>query len=320
MHKAKILTLIAFSFLLWSEFSPAQQENWTPAYSGEQLDIINNALGKWKQDEKYSVVKDIFGDHSYKPDWNAAKADATPWDLVPESFKNEREARKAGCQCDYLKSMEKKTCLLKFAEGQGVWIFVYDQDAHGKYIKSGVITPPSWYEFASVALVEVFGTGKPKFILIEHQGDHGTGCDEKIHWLLGWHDGTFHTVFRETVYLMIDSLGQQTFYRLNYKFVKSKTPRIETKSSYDLVSVTASPYDFHSSWRDWFFWNEKDFTFYDPKVEDEKVRFDSGFGNEFRFRQNIETNRIRILKLPPLPAKMWDDGEVEKYWEGIGVE
>jgi hypothetical protein len=318
--KAKFLTLFVACFMLLCGLTTAHQENWTPAYNDEQLDIINNALGKWKPDEKYPVVKDIFGDKSYKPDWDAAKPDATPWDLVPDSFKNEREARKAGCQCDYLRSTEKKTCLLKFAEGQGVWIFVYDQDASGKYIKSSVITPPTWYQFASVALVDVFGAGKPKFILIEHQDDHGTGCDEKIHWLLGWHDGAFHTVFRETVYLMINGLGEQTYYRLNYKFVKGKTPRIETQCSYDLVCVTASPYDFHSSWLDWLFWNEKDFSFYDPKVEDEKARFDSGFNNEFHFRQNLETNRIKILKLPPLPQKMWDGEEVEKYWKGIEVE
>jgi hypothetical protein len=317
--KAKKLILFVAFVVLLNGLSTAQ-ENWTPAYSDEQLDIINNMLGKWKQDAKYPVVKDIFGDHSYKPDWDAAKVDATPWDLVPDSFKDEKEARRMGCRFDYLKNTETKTGLLKFAYCQGVWLFVYDQDASGKYIRNGVITPPTWYDFASVAFVDVFGTGKPKFILIEHQGDHGTGFDEKIHWLLGWHDGTFHTVFRETVYLMIDGLGQQTYYRLNYKFVKGKTPRIETQSSYDLVCVTASPYDFHSNWRDWLFWNEKDFSFYEPKVEEEKASFDSGFNNEFHFRQNLETNRIKILELPPLPSKMWDSEEVEKYWKGIEVE
>jgi len=316
----KFLTLLIAFLVLLDRQVWADQTNWSPAYSEKQLDIINNSLEKWKQDQKYPVVKDIFGDICYQLNWRSVKADATPWDLVPSTFKDEQEAREAGCQCGYLKSMQKKTCLLKFCEGQGVWIFVYDQDASGKYIKTGVITPPSWYQLASVALVDFFGSDKPKFILVEHQGDHGTGCDEKIHWLLGWHDGAFHTVFRETVFLQIDGLGEQTCYRLNYNFVKGKLPRIETQSSYDLVSVTASPYDFHCNWSDWLFWNEKDFSFYETRIEDEKAMYRTSFGNEFHFRQNVETNRLKILKLPPLPQKMWDGEEVENYWKDIGVE
>jgi hypothetical protein len=61
------------------------------------LDIINNVLGKWKPDDKYPTVKDIFHDRSRKPDWDKAKADATPWELAPDSFKDEAEAIKAGC-------------------------------------------------------------------------------------------------------------------------------------------------------------------------------------------------------------------------------
>lgn len=304
--------------MLLHGISAAQQTNWTPAYSDEQLDTINNALGKWKQDKTYPAVKDIFRDHSYKPDWEHAKPDATIGDLVPDSFKDEREARSAGCKCDYLKSVNKKTCLLKFAEDQGVWIFVYDQDASGKYVRTGVITPPTWHEVGSVALVDVFGSGKPKLILIEHEGDCGTGMEEKIHWLLCWHDSAFHTVFRETVYLMVDGLGEETCYRLNYKIVKGKTPRIETQCAYDLVCATAEPYDFHSNWRDWLFWNEKDFSFYEPRVLDENAKFRTSFGNEFHFRQNVETKRIRILKLRPLPQNLWQYDEVQNYWKDIG--
>jgi hypothetical protein len=102
--------------------------------------------------------------------------------------------------------------------------------------------------------------------------------------------------------------------------LKGKSPHIETQSSYDLVCATVSPYDFHSNWRDWLFWNEKDFSFYEPRVENEKAVFTTSFGNEFHFRQNVEANRIRILKLPPLPQKMWNDDKVEKYWDGIGLE
>lgn len=161
-------------------------DNWSPACDEDQLETINRSLEKWKPEITYTVIKDVFRGRNYEPDWNVLKADATPWDQVPDSFRSERDARRAGCQCDFIKTSEAKTCLLKRASSQGAWVFVYDRDAAGKYVKSGVITPPTWYELASVALVDIFRSGRPKFILIEHQGDSGTGRDEKIHWILGW--------------------------------------------------------------------------------------------------------------------------------------
>jgi hypothetical protein len=315
--KVKIAVVLAACCAFFSELGAAGQTNWTPAYNDEQLDIINNALSEWKPSEKYPRIKDIFHNRSYEPDWRTANADATPWDLAPDSFKDEQEALKAGCQCDYLKSMEKKTGLLKLALGQGAWIFTYDPDSTGRFNKSGVITLPTWYGFASVALVNVLGRDKPKFILIEHVGDHGTGIDENIHWLIGWHEGAFHTVFREIVHSTIDWPGEDIFYQMNYRIVKGKEPRIETKCQYEQVDVAATPYDFHSSWRDWFFWNEKEFSFYDPKVEEEEIQDGVQYYGEPGFRLNLETNRVNILKMPPLPQRMWDDSEVEKYWNAV---
>lgn len=322
LHKSlcRKIKVVAFSIacgVLLSDPGAFGQTNWTPAYGDEQADIINNALDRWKPDDKFRRVKDIFHNRSYEPDWPTEKADATPWDIAPDSFEDEQEALRAGCQCDYLKSMEKKTYLLKLVLGQGAWIFTYDPDSSGKLIKSGVVTPLTWYGIASVALVDVLGKGKPKFILIEHEGDCGTGIDEKVHWLIGWHEGAFHTVFRETVYSMIDGLGEQTFYQMNYRIIKGKEPRIETKCQYEQVQVTATPYDFHSNWRDWFFWNEKAFSFYDPKVEEEKIQDGVQYSGELRYRLNLETNRVDILKLPPLPKRMWDFDEVEKYWSAV---
>src|SRR5579864_3288043 len=83
--------------LILSRTGKAQE--WKPAYTEEQLDLINSRLGKWKQDWAYPKVRDIFGGHSYQPDWNAVNQDATPWEWVPDSFPTERAARKAGGHC-----------------------------------------------------------------------------------------------------------------------------------------------------------------------------------------------------------------------------
>ena len=292
----------------------AQETNWTPAYTDEQQDIMNRRLERWSRDDRYPKVKDIFKGRSFM---NQNESGDVSWDSAPDSFKDERTARKAGGRLDYVKSLTEKTCFLKLAEGQGAWIFVYDRDATGKYIKAGVITPPTWLQYASVTFVDGLGSGKPKFILIEHQGDEGTGIDERIHWLLGWHNGAFHTVFRETVYYSANVPSAETEYRLNYEFVKGRTPHIEMHSAYDRVCVAAEPYDFHAQWSDWLFWDEKNFSFYNQRAESEKATPD--FWDDFRFRQTIETNRVTILNLPPLPPKMLDFDEVEKYWQSIPV-
>ena len=300
--------------LLFALFSASAQE-WSPAHSEDQLNVINGGLNKWKQDEKYPVVKDVF-EKAENPRWRLGGIDL--WEQVPDSFKDEKEARKMGCRFDYIKSNQEKTGLLKLSYGQGVWIFVYDRDATGKYIKTAVITPPTWYSYASLAFVDVRGPEKPKFILIEHEGGTGTGYNEKIHWLMGWHDGAFHTVFRETVFMVNDQLGEETCYRMNYKMVKGKVPRIETQCNYDQVWIMASPYDFHSKWRDWYFWNEKNFSFYDSKALNENM--DRSWGGDFKFRLNLETNRVKILNLPPLPQKMLDGSDSENYWKNIVIQ
>jgi hypothetical protein len=293
---------------------------WEPAYSEQQLDVINGQLEKWKQVESYTKVKDIFGDGDDELNRTEANQDAAPFDVMPNSFADERAAKAAGGHCDYVKNMTNKTCLFRRWEGQGAYIFVYDEDAAGKFVKTSVIAPPTWYAIASVELVDVFGAGSPKFILIEHEGGCGTGSEERIHWLLGWHNGAFHTVFRETAYVSNDGLGERTVYRLNYKFVKGKTPRIETQATYDIVAVTAEPHDFHSQWRDWLFWNEKDFSFYERRIQKENATFSTGWGNEFKFRQNIEKNRLKILDCPPLPKRGDIDTKLDKYWKRIRAD
>src|SRR5947209_18859300 len=67
----------------------------TSVYSDDQLEIINHDLEKWGGSDKHTVVKDIL---KHEARWHLADVDL--WGQVPNSFKNEAEARKAGCQCD----------------------------------------------------------------------------------------------------------------------------------------------------------------------------------------------------------------------------
>ena len=292
---------------------------WPQVHTDAQRDLMNNALEKWKPDLRYSKVKDIFNGRNYSPDFDQLPPDGTVWDQAPNSFRSEREARRCGAVCDYIKTVTNKTCLLRLTGGQGAWIFVYDPDSSGHYVKTGVITPKTWYDIGLVQLIDAFGSGRPKLILIEHQGDSGTDVNERIHWLLAWRNGAFHTAFRETVLLAVTCLGEDTVYRVNYHFVKGKTPHIEATHSLEAVYVTAYPFDFHARWRDWLFWNEETLSFYDNRHEEERLELGSFEYNKFDLRLNVERNRQKILKLPPLPPKMWDYFDVSNYWQDIGI-
>ena len=124
-------------FAFWSAiivFSlNARSQAWGPHYSYDQLDVINSRLEKWKQSHTYTKIEDVFHERSFKLDWNEANQNAEPWDLMPYAFPDEScpPPAKAGGHCDYVKDLKRKTCLFRVNDGQGVLIFVYDQDAAG---------------------------------------------------------------------------------------------------------------------------------------------------------------------------------------------
>jgi len=202
----------------------------SPAYTDDQLDIVNKALEDWRSESKYPAVKDIFKGRSYTPDWNSLTEDTAVWDVVPDSFKNEREALRAGGKCDFIKDSRRKTVFLE------------------------------------------------------------NGC-----------------------------LGESRLYRMNYNIVNGNKPRIEARYSYDVVCVTTNPYDFHSAWKDWLFWNEKAFSFYDARNESEKRKLASNLDSKFSWRLRVERNRNRIINLPPLPQGKSAADDDSKYWKGIGL-
>jgi len=107
---------------------------------------------------------------------------------------------------------------------------------------------------------------------------------------------------------------------MNYKIVKGKHPRVEATHSYDAAYVSVNPYDFHSTWKDWLFWNEKTFSFYDPRIETEKIKLISGSDDSFSLRLQVERNRKKITKLPPFPQSKSAADNDDKYWKGIGLQ
>ncbi|HVM62186.1 MAG TPA: hypothetical protein VMV72_15085 [Verrucomicrobiae bacterium] len=293
--KSKFVRVTAIIWLLGVGTGSADNAKWEPAYDESQLEFINKSLDTWKPSEKHTTVRDIFPQKQYQPP--SDKLTLWPSEASPDSFPSQQQAIREGCRCDFIKNLEHKTCLLKTTGCQGAWLFVYDRDNSGKYVRNQIISVPTWYDLADVDFVDVFGDGQ-KFLRIEYVGDHGTACYEKIHWILGWHEGAFHTVFWEPVYYQLG----ETHYRTEYDIQKGMRPRIVLKHHYDTVLTGAEPYDNHSEWTEWLFWNATAFSLYDAKIADTNIQNGKWTQGLDGLRMNIERGREEVLKLPPLPS------------------
>lgn len=296
---AKVLKYSIGIIFLSTGFTLAQHKSET-GYDLSQIEWITKDLEAWElkqvNDSAYTKVKNIFL-HDYEP---KEYYDGNITEFTPKYFQNQEQARKEGCQCDYVKSRERKTCFLRVTQGQGVWLLVYDRDSTGKYIRNQFICIPTWYAIANITFVDIFGNGQ-KLLLLEHQGDHGTGVNEKVHWILGWHDEGFRTVFWETVKYYCNCMGSLQNYRMQYTIVKGKQPRVLMRCRYDAVNAQMEPYDFHAEWKDWLIWDEKAFSFYKTQFENSKVEIGNFYGCNLCIRRNISQIRNLVLKLQPVP-------------------
>lgn len=322
MNKLRFILIIIVAILL----SQAAYGEWTPPYEEDELGIMNKSLEKiltkdpkekWK---KITGVKDIFKGKAYSAPLDY-KPEASEVDRAPEYFDNKTKAKLAGAKCEHIKSTEEQTCLLLVREGQGAGLIVYDRDNKGRYKKNQIICVPTFYSTAAVDFVDL-GRKRPKLIRIEHVFGHGTDLYSLMHWVFGWHNNEFRTVLWEKVYERITVLGDDNYFYLNYKISQGRRPNILLTYSFDKTAITAEPYDFHAKWREWLFWDDNNFSFYNPSHEKSKLYYSKGL---FCKRVKIGAIRKRILTLGPVPNPQTCNDNIaddyfEKIWENEACE
>ena len=229
----------------------------------------------------YSKVVD-----SFKKSWREEE--------LPEEFSSLREGLSAGCILANLKNQGLTNLILRRNLLQRVSFVIYDKV--GKtFKKSNEICIPTWYGEADARLVQLFNS-KQQFLLIEHFGNTGTGTAQRLHLILGWHKDYFKPILWETVNYEVDSVGSLWTLNLTYNIKRGKNPEISMKYNYKAKGRDKLPFDFSSSWADKLTWNEKTRTFYDEKLEKEKMEAND-FYSVCQLLSPISATRIKIVNL-----------------------
>jgi hypothetical protein len=248
----------------------------------------------------------------------------TPLECSPPAFTSIEEAEKQGAICDFIKTTKARTCLIKLTAfmcgqpSQGACLAFYDSNPGSPtLVRNEIIAPPTYYQDLYVDLIDIPNDGR-KLVRIEHQGGHGTGVGERIHWIIGYKDGAFRTAFREHVYGHNDQHDDTSVYRVKYLIVQSPVFKIVAEHFYDRLHESPCHGDLHVKWTDVLTYDSKSCSFYSCQSSCDMVNFAKEMG--LKVRVTLEQDRMIIRKMPPVPAQLWKDEEVSRYWSKARFE
>jgi len=192
----------------------------------------------------------------------------------PDSFPNLRDAKQHQCRLAALKSKHPRTCfLLNYDYANQVLISIYDENEKGEFTKSQELCIPSWYGMAKAKAQDLLGTGQD-FLLVEFEGNRGSGVLQMVLMGLAWFDGQWQPAFAETHSYYISGPGNQEDLNLTYRFRREKDHPLSLLLDYRYVGKSDGkmPHGEKKTWKDELFWNPQTHSFYDPAKEEEKLK------------------------------------------------
>ncbi len=204
-------------------------------------------------------------------------------------FQTESQAIKDGCKIKKLKTTNAKNCIIETFNGQELFLVIYDSNEQDKYIKAEQIKVTSWYNEAKVSYEDLLGNGTD-FILVEFEGNRGTGTSQKILAIIGWHEDRFVPVLIESLSYYIEERDLLTDLNVNYKIENKGSPKITINLSYS-YSQKIHNKTIKEKWIDSLPWNEATFSFYDKKNEQKKLST-----SNFSLQKNISELRVRLVE------------------------
>ncbi len=146
---------------------------------------------------------------------------------IPDLFKTGQEARRMGCRMAALKGDRQPSCFLpKYDLMERTFLVTfYDSNDQGQWVRSGQLCFPSWHGRAKVKTKDILGTGQ-EFLLVEFEGNTGSGVLQMILMMLGWFDGRFKPVLAETISYDRNVMGAEEHLSMNYSLKKNASQRI----------------------------------------------------------------------------------------------
>jgi hypothetical protein len=180
---------------------------------------------------------------------------------VPPLALDKKQTIDHGCKIKQLKKSGLNNCVLEMFDGHDLVLTIYDLSAPGKYLKSDQIKVTSWYNEAKVSYEDLTGRGTD-FIVVEFEGNTGTGTLEKILAVFGWNKSRFVPVLIEPLTYYIDNKGLLTDLKIKYDVANSGSDRATFNFTYTFSKEFAENKHEQATWRDSLLWDEATFSFY----------------------------------------------------------
>lgn len=210
-------------------------------------------------------------------------------EIITISFQDIEHAIKNGCKISQLKTRDVKNCVLETFDGHDLILTIYDSTAQGNYIKAERIRITSWYNEAKVRYEDLLGRGVD-FIMVEFEGNTGTGTLQKNLAIFGWYKGRFIPVLIEPLSYYIDSKGRRTGLKVIYEIKNRRSENIALNFNYS-YSKEKPQKTLKYNWNDHLQWDNATFSFYKKEIKQEKFT-----DSRFPVQKKIADVRVKVAE------------------------
>jgi beta-lactamase regulating signal transducer with metallopeptidase domain len=117
---------------------------------------------------------------------------------LPQRLASRAEAAAGGCRFAAVKGPGVDACVLTGFRDRHLDVSVYERAPDGAYVRSDEMAISSWYEGATLSLVDLLGTGTD-WLVIDTEGMRGTGIFQRVLFAIGWDGTRFRTAASESL-------------------------------------------------------------------------------------------------------------------------
>lgn len=199
----------------------------------------------------------------------------------------------ANCQLHVLKGEDVYTCVVSKMDAHVLHLDVYTLNDANQFIKTERLSVPSWYNQAKVTYEDLLGQGT-EFILVNFEGNTGTGTLQNILGIWGWHEHAFKPLLIETVSYKMGAVGYYQNLDVNTRFSNKQNKYLTLTMLFDYHKQVPDKKAEHQRWIDTLHWNNEKFSFYTPALEVQKEK-----KRQSKLYQNIIKARISLLDVKP---------------------
>jgi hypothetical protein len=232
-------------------------------------------------------------------------------EMLPLVFQNKNEASKKHCFFYSLKTRGRLNGICKVFFGNEMFIGVYDLKNDGSWKRQDLLIFPAFVENGSLDIVDLLGDGT-YFLRTISDGNRGTGEYQSLLTLSGWDGKKFVPVLMETN-TFENNNGGEIHYKATFKFENLKTEDVVVLIDVQkkIVSEEEDPKDKDGvienksceHWREKLKWNKRNFSFYDPDLEKNKIQ-----RSKFYDQKHAQEMRLKFMgKRPDLYNLSYED-------------